>query len=121
MNRVLYSTFSGDFDAGRSALADLQAFAPEGALWNAWGGFVLGLASWDGALAEERALALRSVPDSPNWRHTGTRAAALAQGIKGQIGVAREGMAGAVQEAERGGDPHGVVDAYGNILLSLVA
>ncbi|MEM7414248.1 MAG: tetratricopeptide repeat protein [Gemmatimonadota bacterium] len=112
VNRVLYTAFSGDFDAGHSALADLQTYAPEGELWNAWGGFVLGLASWDGPLAEERALALRSVPDGPSWRHAGTRAAALAQGITGQIGAAREGMAGAVLEAERGGDPDGVVEAY---------
>jgi tetratricopeptide (TPR) repeat protein len=101
INRVLYATLGGDFPAAEQAWEDLDARTDDRELWRNWTAFVLRFSEWDGQGAIPFAVALQNLPDSPNWRRTGTRAVALSHAVEGEIETAREVFAGAATEARR--------------------
>ncbi|MEM7414249.1 MAG: hypothetical protein AAF389_02060 [Gemmatimonadota bacterium] len=111
-NRPLYASLAGDFAAAEAALDDLARFAPDDELWPVWGAWVLAFSSWDAASGLEAAEQLRNVPGGANWRLAGTRMVAVSSALTGQIAAAREGMQGALTEADRAGDANSVVQTY---------
>lgn len=100
-NRPLYAALGGDYEAARTALAELEERFPGTTLWDNWAAWVLAMSQWDGGEALRRAAAIQQVPDGAGWRRTGTRAVGLSYAMTGQIGAMREAMRGAVMEAER--------------------